>query len=128
MRGSENSFQESFLSFYHVYLGASNSGHEAWCKHPYLLSHLGALPQIPCSVPEIPVCGGDGTPSMRDAICFIIIIYNNVRYFPGSWKATGLWTPGLGLGSFSTRVIFVREQKAKGDGLTGAESWAGLLE
>lgn len=31
-------------------------------------------------------------------------------------------------GSFSTRVIFVREQKAEGNGLTGAESWAGLLE
>lgn len=109
---SENSFQESFFSFHHVYLGTSNSGHESWCKHPYSLSHLGALPQISCT----PVCGGDGTPSMRDALCS-----------PGSWKAAGLWTPGLGLGSFSTRVIFVWEQKAEGDGLTGAESWAGLL-
>lgn len=44
----------------------------------------------------------------------------------GAEKQQGLEPQDLG--SFSTRVIFVREQKAERDGLTGAKSWAGLLE
>lgn len=62
-----------------------------WCPAPNL-----------CTVAETPVSDGDGTPSMRDAICW-----------PGSWKATGLWTPGLGLAAFLQELSLCESRKPR---------------
>lgn len=110
---SRNNFSPSILCVLGhqtqvMWLGASSFTHWATSR---------SCPKSLNTVAETTVCDGEGAPSVGDAICWV-----------GSWKATGLWSPrACGFGGFSTTLIFVCEQKADADCLTGIESWAEML-